>query len=145
MKDLSRIKDSLSHLESRYDGDNDTIPDAPVVTYADYILLTCLQDLVSVIEERGMRQSEAPQVEAECECGIASRHEEGVVSREERCLHIAVHEDGQLNRISFIKYPPKSEDDVTTFVGKPNSVIALDASHIAILRTFICELFEELL
>jgi hypothetical protein len=41
---LLHIKDTLLHLESRYNGDNDTTFDGnyPVVTYADDVLINCI-------------------------------------------------------------------------------------------------------
>ena len=46
-----RIEQMLEHWEARYNGDNDLIPDAPVVTASDMAALDMIRDLLCLIEE----------------------------------------------------------------------------------------------
>ena len=46
-----RIEQLLEHWEARYNGDNDLIPGAPVVTASDMAALDMIRDLLCLIEE----------------------------------------------------------------------------------------------
>jgi hypothetical protein len=46
-----RIEQMLEHWEARYNGDNDLIPGAPVVTASDMAALEMIRDLLCLIEE----------------------------------------------------------------------------------------------
>lgn len=45
------IKNRIEAIERRYDPENDTIPGAPAVTWADGQLLDCIERLVDVVED----------------------------------------------------------------------------------------------
>lgn len=60
MINVNSIKDDIERVDRRYDGDNDIIPGAPVVTWTDRELLElvrrltdCCMDLQSQITEMG--------------------------------------------------------------------------------------------
>jgi translation elongation factor EF-Tu-like GTPase len=46
-----RIKQMLEQWEARYNGDNDLIPGAPMVTASDMAALEMIRDLLCLIEE----------------------------------------------------------------------------------------------
>ena len=52
---MSRIHSLLSTINHRYDAENDVTPGAPMVTWADYSLAECIEELESriyVLERR---------------------------------------------------------------------------------------------
>jgi hypothetical protein len=49
--DIQTIRREISRIESRYNGDNDLIPGAPIVTWADWSPLEIVKDLVDQVED----------------------------------------------------------------------------------------------
>lgn len=46
---INSIKSKIEQIERRYNAENDTIPDAPTVTWTDDAILTIIKELVNVI------------------------------------------------------------------------------------------------
>jgi hypothetical protein len=58
LREIQYMREEAEKVLRRYNGDNDLIPDAPVVTWADYQLLDLVTRMISMVETMAVRLAE---------------------------------------------------------------------------------------